>query len=70
MWTLFHPEDLISNSIKFTQKGSITVSINYSGEDKFLSTCIDDTGIGMSSQALKQVQSLTNKIDLIQNDEY
>lgn len=44
-------DNLIGNAIKYTQKGSITIS--YQMADGKLSTIIKDTGIGMSSHDQK-----------------
>lgn len=48
-WLSFVIEQIITNSLKYTDKGSITVCI----EDDFL--CIKDTGIGISQEDLPRI---------------
>ena len=48
--------NLVSNAIKFTSIGQITVSINLLKEDKnnvFIQFCVKDTGIGISSDKIE-----------------
>lgn len=46
-------ENLVSNAIKYTQKGKITIS--YKIENGFVITFIKDTGIGMSPEDMKRL---------------
>ncbi|KZY67451.1 hypothetical protein A3737_33505 [Oleiphilus sp. HI0065] len=63
--------NILSNAIKFTERGTITISAelkDYLG-DQYLSFRVKDTGIGMSEQELKRIfnpftqadQSITRK---------
>ena len=50
--------NLISNAIKFTDKGSVTVNATFNGEqsgDAFLVITIIDTGIGISENNLQKI---------------
>jgi CheY-like chemotaxis protein/anti-sigma regulatory factor (Ser/Thr protein kinase) len=42
--------NLLGNAIKFTEVGSVTVSVHYDVDERNLSFCISDTGIGMSPE--------------------
>ncbi|MFQ5469888.1 MAG: ATP-binding protein [Gammaproteobacteria bacterium] len=44
--------NLCNNAIKFTQQGSITLSIRYLGDDQQLIFSVQDTGIGMPPEQL------------------
>ncbi len=58
--------NLVSNSIKYTKEGSITISIDVEKRDGFLRTSITDTGIGMSKA---QMQHLFTQFYRVQSDE-
>lgn len=48
--------NLLNNSVKFTEKGSVTLKVKSLGlvEDKLrLSICVEDTGIGMTEDQIK-----------------
>lgn len=47
--------NLLSNSIKFTEKGSVEVSVELAGSDDWLHFNITDTGIGMSQQQIETI---------------
>ena len=47
--------NLINNSLKYTQKGTITVYVHDSLKDKKISVDIIDTGIGMSESTLNTI---------------
>ena len=42
--------NIIGNAIKFTEKGSVTVSLVYSKEDQMMSFVIEDTGVGIAEE--------------------
>jgi signal transduction histidine kinase len=39
--------NLLSNAMKFTAKGSITVNVHFNPEESFLITSVTDTGVGI-----------------------
>lgn len=49
-WLLFMIEQILSNSIKYTQKGAVTITVT---EDKVLK--ISDTGIGIAAEDLPRI---------------
>ena len=53
--------NLISNSIKFTNKGGI-IEISVSLKDNSYQFCISDTGIGMPQETVSNLFSITQKI--------
>lgn len=56
--------NLISNAIKFTHKGSITVAVKYiEGEEKMVSIRVIDTGLGMDKEVLKYIFDAFRQVD-------
>lgn len=49
-WLLFMLEQLLSNAIKYTEKGTVTISVS---EDKILS--VSDTGIGIAEEDIPRI---------------
>ena len=49
-WLLFIIEQILSNSVKYTQKGSVTITVT---EEKILK--ISDTGIGIAAEDLPRI---------------
>jgi PAS domain S-box-containing protein len=47
--------NLVGNSLKFTDKGSVVIATGYQPEDKTLRIKVVDTGIGMSPAHLSQI---------------
>lgn len=48
--------NLVGNAVKFTQKGSVTVTAGFeAGPDTRLKFLIEDTGIGMSPETVSQL---------------
>lgn len=58
-------DNLINNSLKFTEKGSIEINYQVLGKDKKIKFSIKDTGIGIPKQDIdnifKRFQSISNK---------
>ncbi len=52
-WLLFVIEQLITNALKYTPKGSITISLEYSRNKHWL--IIEDTGIGIKGEDLPRI---------------
>ncbi len=50
-------ENLISNAIKYTHKGKVTVWCDYNSKDKTLTTHVKDTGMGISKEDQKKLFS-------------
>lgn len=53
--------NLVSNSIKFTQKGSITISISVDESKEYLLIFVEDTGIGMSQYTINNLYKKFSK---------
>jgi K+-sensing histidine kinase KdpD len=53
---------LLSNALKFTQKGSITTKIKYDNETHYMLTEITDTGSGISINDLNKLFKLFGKM--------
>lgn len=49
--------NLISNAIKFTKKGKVTLKANYDAESGFVTFAVIDTGIGMNSNEVTKIFS-------------
>ncbi|MES2769619.1 MAG: ATP-binding protein [Bdellovibrionota bacterium] len=47
--------NIIGNAIKFTEKGSVTVSLSYSEEDQMLSFTVEDTGMGIANDQAEKL---------------
>jgi len=62
-------QNLIGNSIKYTHRGSITISIENSEKD-FITVFIKDTGIGMTSEYMKRLFSPFSQEDIGQKRQY
>ncbi len=54
--------NLIGNAVKFTEKGSITVSVEPNSNDNLL-FCIEDTGIGISNNDIKEILKPFSQVD-------
>eukprot|EP00347_Sterkiella_histriomuscorum_P022915 403336673 len=55
--------NLITNALKFTLKGQITLSISYDFVDHFLNIRVSDTGIGVKADDEKKLFKLFGKLD-------
>jgi len=60
--------NLLANAVKFTSDGSVSLRVTKSGE--FLEFSIEDTGIGISSEALARLFQLFTQADSTINKEY
>ncbi|MDE3273728.1 ATP-binding protein [Pseudoalteromonas sp. G4] len=47
--------NIAANAIKFTQQGSVTLSVLYDGKTKTMSFIVNDTGIGMTEQSIDKL---------------
>ncbi|XQF89979.1 ATP-binding protein [Pseudoalteromonas espejiana] len=61
--------NLISNAIKFTNEGSVSMQVSLKGEDT-LSFKVSDTGIGISQQALERLFERFEQADKSTTREY
>ncbi len=55
--------NLVSNALKFTQRGSITVSASYDTHTAMLQMNVKDTGIGIKPEDQAKLFSLFGKLD-------
>lgn len=55
--------NLCSNAIKFTEKGSVTVSVHFRKRDNTLCFTVTDTGIGMNKEATNKIFSAFSQAD-------
>jgi PAS domain S-box-containing protein len=53
--------NLVENSIKFTEKGGVTISIDY--DDEFATVNVEDTGMGMPAEAQKHLFEKFYRVD-------
>ena len=53
--------NLVENAIKFTQNGSITISIDY--DDDFAKVCVADTGVGIPEDGQKHLFEKFYQVD-------
>ena len=56
-------QNLVANAIKFTETGSVTVSVRPIAEKNSIKINVNDTGIGMPADALSKIFDLLNQID-------
>jgi len=56
--------NLISNAVKFTHKGQITVKLTYNAYHNILKTKVIDTGAGIKEEQLPTIFEAFNKADL------
>jgi len=54
--------NILSNALKFTLKGSITIEVSYDSSNKQLITSVIDTGIGIKSEDIPQLFKLFGKL--------
>lgn len=54
---------LIENAVKFTDHGSVCLSVNWSAESKALRFVIADTGVGMSDEELSRIAQPFSQAD-------
>ena len=57
--------NLLSNASKFTQNGTVTLTVNLTGpnDDRWVEFCIQDTGIGMLPEQLQKVFNAFSQAD-------
>ncbi len=60
-------ENLISNALKFTSQGSITIQVDY--EQNRFTFCVEDTGCGMSIQEQQRVFQAFTRLQSAQGQE-
>ena len=53
--------NLVENAVKFTSKGSISISIDY--DDDFAKVCVSDTGVGISENGQKHLFEKFYQVD-------
>src|SRR3990170_2692572 len=56
-------ENLINNALKFTDRGSVTVSARYLPDNKMMEFKIADTGIGISKEQLPTIFDRFHQVD-------
>ncbi|MCD8270625.1 MAG: sensor histidine kinase [Parabacteroides sp.] len=54
--------NFINNAVKFTQKGYIKIGYEYNATDKQASIYVEDTGIGMSANALNKINDYPHNV--------
>jgi len=47
--------NLLSNALKFTPKGGVTVSVDKNDQEKYVSICVADTGPGMAKEDIPRL---------------
>eukprot|EP00347_Sterkiella_histriomuscorum_P007356 403349259 len=55
--------NLVSNSLKFTIEGHITIQVSYDAADHFINVKVVDTGVGVKSQDKEKLFKLFGKLD-------
>ncbi|MCP4146426.1 MAG: response regulator [bacterium] len=55
--------NLLANSLKFTEKGRVELTIDYSGKDDVLTFKVIDTGIGINSEYMDRIFTPFTQID-------
>lgn len=55
--------NLVSNALKFTEKGEVRIRINYSPESERISFFVEDTGIGIAPEHLDVIFQEFSQID-------
>lgn len=56
-------QNLVANAIKFTETGSVTVSVSHIADHNCIKITVADTGIGMPADSLPKIFELLNQID-------
>eukprot|EP00347_Sterkiella_histriomuscorum_P012331 403369004 len=55
--------NLVSNSLKFTIEGHITIQVSYDAADHFINVKVVDTGVGVKSEDQEKLFKLFGKLD-------
>jgi signal transduction histidine kinase len=55
--------NLLSNALKFTHAGSITIAVDHAGASKLVSIAVRDTGIGISDPDLEKIFEDFQQVD-------
>jgi Signal transduction histidine kinase len=55
--------NLVSNSVKYTYKGGIVISLSYSDSKKIIQVKVSDTGIGINSDVLPRLKKSLETLD-------
>jgi signal transduction histidine kinase len=63
-------QNLINNAIKFTEKGSVTISANYLSETGSVEFKVSDTGIGIPKKAVPVIFEKFRQIDSSDTRQY
>ncbi len=63
-------QNLINNAIKFTEKGSVTISANYLSETGSVEFKVSDTGIGIPEKAVPVIFEKFRQIDSSDTRQY
>ena len=63
-------QNLVNNSIKFTEKGSISVRAAYAPDTKMLRVEVEDTGIGIQKEMLSSIFEIFHQVDSSETRSY
>jgi len=63
-------QNLVNNSIKFTEKGTISVRADYSPHTKMLRIEVEDTGIGIQKELMPSIFEIFHQVDSSETRSY
>jgi len=62
--------NLLSNALKFTPRGSVTIGASYDGDGRIVAVAVEDTGVGIAPESQTKVFEDFRQLDSSPNRGY